>query len=588
MRQLAIIVLALCLPWLAQAQPEEWLQTDVAEGMTGALSVKADDIDNDGDSDIVFARYSDGELWYYENGALNWEPHLVSDELSSPIALEVGDLDGDNDLDIVVISYLGLAVSWFEYSPGGWTEHSIDDDFIHGRRVTIADIDDDGNNDVVAASETVGIVWWRNTGTDWTRSSISGGGSAYGVSVADLDNDGDLDVAGTNNSNGSVSWYEQNNQSWIIHSISGGNNQPLIISCADMDNDQDVDVVVCYDAINTITWFENLNGSWSDHIITSDFPDPNDVLAVDIDNDSDMDIVSASYGGGRVAWWEQDGETWTEQTLSDEFSNAWSVDVADLDSDSDMDIISTSYWAGTVSWWEQPGIGFPVSISLQTNEWPVIIPEEGGYFLYGFRIVNSTDQLFTNAHYWNQAILPDDEITAPFNIYNITIRPFIDVLVWNFTQVVPASAPAGEYTYIARIGYATTYAEGNFTFVKEGVATSGSNSNEGWESDNAALFTGFELDAPTVLASEFELHPASPNPFNATTTLSIQLPITSELSVAVYNVSGQLVESLADGVHSAGNHVFSFDATGLASGLYFVRAAVPGYADQIQKLMLVR
>jgi Secretion system C-terminal sorting domain len=88
--------------------------------------------------------------------------------------------------------------------------------------------------------------------------------------------------------------------------------------------------------------------------------------------------------------------------------------------------------------------------------------------------------------------------------------------------------------------------------------------------------------------TQFEMVTAFPNPFNPRTALTINLPDAAELSVKVFNVAGQQVAVLANGQFNAGNHALTFDASGMASGLYLVRATMPGQLDQVQKVMLVR
>ena len=65
-----------------------------------------------------------------------------------------------------------------------------------------------------------------------------------------------------------------------------------------------------------------------------------------------------------------------------------------------------------------------------------------------------------------------------------------------------------------------------------------------------------------------------PNPFNPTTVLSAQWPAASEVRLLVYNLLGQKVATLANGRYPAGHHTFTFDASGLGSGTYFVRLDV--------------
>ncbi len=95
---------------------------------------------------------------------------------------------------------------------------------------------------------------------------------------------------------------------------------------------------------------------------------------------------------------------------------------------------------------------------------------------------------------------------------------------------------------------------------------------------------GSAVNVPT----EFALETAYPNPFNPSTSFAVTLPEASDLTVNVYNVAGQLVASVANGDYTAGRHTMTFDASNLASGLYFIRAMVPGQLNQTQKVMLVR
>ena len=85
----------------------------------------------------------------------------------------------------------------------------------------------------------------------------------------------------------------------------------------------------------------------------------------------------------------------------------------------------------------------------------------------------------------------------------------------------------------------------------------------------------------------FSLFPCSPNPFNASTTISFMLPEASSVKVTLYNIDGQEVAVLVDSPMHAGSHQVTWDAEGCASGLYFCRLET-GSAVQVQKMMVVR
>jgi len=69
----------------------------------------------------------------------------------------------------------------------------------------------------------------------------------------------------------------------------------------------------------------------------------------------------------------------------------------------------------------------------------------------------------------------------------------------------------------------------------------------------------------------FELAQNRPNPFNPVTEIRFSLPDESRATLKVYNVRGQLVETLADGILSAGPHAVTWDAAQHPSGVYFYR-----------------
>ncbi len=71
----------------------------------------------------------------------------------------------------------------------------------------------------------------------------------------------------------------------------------------------------------------------------------------------------------------------------------------------------------------------------------------------------------------------------------------------------------------------------------------------------------------------YELFQNHPNPFNPTTEITFAIPEASEVKLAIYNLSGQLVRALVSGQLSAGNHRVTWNATDdsgkrVASGIY--------------------
>jgi hypothetical protein len=65
-----------------------------------------------------------------------------------------------------------------------------------------------------------------------------------------------------------------------------------------------------------------------------------------------------------------------------------------------------------------------------------------------------------------------------------------------------------------------------------------------------------------------------PNPFNATTTIPFDLSTDANVSLKVYNLAGQMVETLVDGSMNAGHHTVNWDASTVSSGVYFYKLQV--------------
>ena len=102
----------------------------------------------------------------------------------------------------------------------------------------------------------------------------------------------------------------------------------------------------------------------------------------------------------------------------------------------------------------------------------------------------------------------------------------------------------------------------------------------------------------SAIPKSYELN-ASPNPFTATTRIIIGVPgdnnsrVKSPVSLRIYNLRGQLVQTLAQGPFAAGYHTASFNGKNkgngiaLGNGIYFCRMQAPGFARTL-KLLLVQ
>jgi hypothetical protein len=133
------------------------------------------------------------------------------------------------------------------------------------------------------------------------------------------------------------------------------------------------------------------------------------------------------------------------------------------------------------------------------------------------------------------------------------------------TQSVPADWPWGDYVYFL---YAADSFFSNSTAMNVSKLAVSDNSPSVWDAScTGEPFPGGEFP-PLLRGDRGDLVTASPNPFNPTTTISFKLQAASYVSLKIYDISGRLVMTLADGWQEAGTQEVTFDGSGLASGIY--------------------
>lgn len=98
--------------------------------------------------------------------------------------------------------------------------------------------------------------------------------------------------------------------------------------------------------------------------------------------------------------------------------------------------------------------------------------------------------------------------------------------------------------------------------------------------------TGVKRISNEVPAS-FSLTQNYPNPFNPTTQINYSIPKSSFVTLKIYNVLGQEVATIFAGQQRAGNFVATFDASRLASGVYFYRLHAGSFSS-VKKMVLMK
>ncbi len=100
--------------------------------------------------------------------------------------------------------------------------------------------------------------------------------------------------------------------------------------------------------------------------------------------------------------------------------------------------------------------------------------------------------------------------------------------------------------------------------------------------------TGVTSVKDKQLPKEFALKQNFPNPFNPSTQIEFALPKQSNVQIDVFNLLGQKIATLVDGVKDAGFHTVEFNAAGVSSGLYFYRMTADGNVNFLRKMVLMK
>jgi len=92
-------------------------------------------------------------------------------------------------------------------------------------------------------------------------------------------------------------------------------------------------------------------------------------------------------------------------------------------------------------------------------------------------------------------------------------------------------------------------------------------------------------ESKNVVAANFTLAQNYPNPFNPVTTIGYALPNAENVNLAIYDVTGKHVATLVNEYQTAGVYSAQWNATGLASGIYFYKLQAGSYSET-KKLVL--
>lgn len=95
-------------------------------------------------------------------------------------------------------------------------------------------------------------------------------------------------------------------------------------------------------------------------------------------------------------------------------------------------------------------------------------------------------------------------------------------------------------------------------------------------------------DNEHTLPERAQLRKNFPNPFNPVTHIPFSLPGEAYISLAVYDLSGRKVATLADKRYSPGEHQLAWQPEDVGSGVFVIRLEVDGKIAQTQKAVYIK
>jgi polyhydroxybutyrate depolymerase len=99
--------------------------------------------------------------------------------------------------------------------------------------------------------------------------------------------------------------------------------------------------------------------------------------------------------------------------------------------------------------------------------------------------------------------------------------------------------------------------------------------------------TSSAINQQNIIPLSFKMSQNYPNPFNPRTIINYELPIMNYVELIIYNIIGDKVVTLISERQEAGYHQVEWDASGLASGVYYYRIQAGNYTD-VKKMIFIK
>ncbi|MCI0496316.1 FG-GAP-like repeat-containing protein, partial [candidate division KSB1 bacterium] len=347
----------------------------------GAWDIDVEDINQDGALDIAACGNSNKISWWKNDDNQNFTEHIIRENFAGVRSVRADDVNGDGEIDIIAAAWIANTVTWWENDGNeNFTEHTIDTSFAGAHTVAVKDVNQDGAMDILCSGfDYYGghgeIAWWKNDGNEnFAKHLVSSrfNRSPF-VHSEDIDGDDDVDILACGEAKGLVLWWENDgNENFAEHTVDSNYPMAHTVFARDLDQDGDKDILGAACLSSLFTWWENDgNQNFTKHHIDN-LGGALWIDAVDLDLDGDFDLIGTGTGG--VFWYQNDGkQAFTRYKVAGNFGDGYCVRAPDLDQDGDFDLMAAGRSANKIVWWENEYYGFKFSADVTTGHAPLQI-----------------------------------------------------------------------------------------------------------------------------------------------------------------------------------------------------------------------
>ncbi|MCB2200704.1 T9SS type A sorting domain-containing protein [bacterium] len=503
--------------------------------------------------------------------SINFVPRTI--EVQPPYGIGTGNVDGDDLVDLLYLYQTGLIHYEWDETAEEWIYQRTLMEFdppVNAMAIRVADLDGDGDTDCILTNsnqnEYYSYQLLVNQGTYFQELRTLPAWQGEAIPV-DLDGDEELDLAFVN---GYAKAVEPSHFQWHDPTIFISGLPDAIHHTADGS----------IRTINRPTWYEATGYHWtyrtgeltdigfqttwwagyilSDEYGTGGTTPRTGSIFDDMNGDGVLDLLVITNPGEMTAF-RNDGSEDEPFYVPDEtlfplnlFSTPWNIQGHDLD-----------------------GNGYVDYMFFRENNWMIYM---GGAEEDGSRFWDRNDNLAST-------ILQLGTGNRVFGDVDGDGDADLIYTVGSFSQLLLNEERDGERVFDQEPGalpedvgfYSGTYC---FDFDNDGT--------EDIAQGKKVYLSRLHGDAAESDPLPYQIYLAvAPNPFNSMTRVTLAIPVHEEVRAGLYNMLGQQVANLNQGVLPAGVHHISINGSNFASGVYLLRLEAYGQVHQ-RRLVLVK